>query len=184
MSRVRVWDRDQKWLWPNLPYLLRAFGIEREQRYGGVDPGHGVDNDFAAVVVKRIPNEDAENPTTVEPIGTVAEWHAPDAGWIDKRTIVHDAVSEDILWSLPLGEQAIGGTGRLGIWLIYADFLESPAPRGWPEEPEFAGGALAYFSLRWRIDDDEEFKIDSIDSQIPPANTGVDWPSWQDENVK
>ena len=54
MSRVRVWDDDRKWLWPNLPYLLRAFGVEREQRYGGVDPGKGVDNDFAAVVVKPV----------------------------------------------------------------------------------------------------------------------------------
>ena len=52
MSRVRTWDRDQKWLRPNLPFLLRANGIQRHQRYSGFDPGKGVDNDFAAIVVK------------------------------------------------------------------------------------------------------------------------------------
>ena len=32
MSRVRVWDVDQRWLWPNLAYLLRLHGKERVDR--------------------------------------------------------------------------------------------------------------------------------------------------------
>ena len=54
MSKVRVWDSEKKWLWPNLPFLLRAEGIKRVERYGGVDPGKGVDNDYAAVLVRAI----------------------------------------------------------------------------------------------------------------------------------
>lgn len=57
MAKVRVWDRDHQWLWPNLPYLLRAHGVERVQRYGGVDPGKGVDNDFAAVLIRSLEDE-------------------------------------------------------------------------------------------------------------------------------
>ena len=37
MSKVRVWDAEEKWLWPNLPYLLRLPGQERVERYGGMD---------------------------------------------------------------------------------------------------------------------------------------------------
>jgi hypothetical protein len=33
---------------------LRIHGAEREDRYGGVDPGAGKDNDFAAVLI-RVP---------------------------------------------------------------------------------------------------------------------------------
>jgi hypothetical protein len=53
MRYVRVWDKDNRWLWPNLPYLLRLHGIERIERYGGVDPAKGVDNDFAAVLIRK-----------------------------------------------------------------------------------------------------------------------------------
>jgi len=53
MDEVRVWDADEKWLWPNLPYLLRLPGQERIERYGGTDPGKHVDNDFAAVLIRK-----------------------------------------------------------------------------------------------------------------------------------
>ena len=52
MHYVRVGDADRRWLWPNLPYVLRLHGIERVERYGGVDPGKGVDDDFAANFLK------------------------------------------------------------------------------------------------------------------------------------
>ena len=148
MSRVRVWDDDRKWLWPNLPYLLRAYGIEREQRYGGVDPGKGVDNDFAAVVVKPV-GANGVNPNLI-----TAEWFGPVGGKVDKRSIVHTALSDDLQWVIPAGNDSAELSGVVGVWLIYADFLESPAPDSWPETPEFNGGALAYFSIRWRVDDD------------------------------
>ena len=53
MRYVRVWDTSHQWLWPNLAYLLRLHGLERVERYGGVDPGKGVDNDFAAVLIRN-----------------------------------------------------------------------------------------------------------------------------------
>ena len=171
MSRVRVWDDDQKWLWPNLPYLLRAYGIEREQRYGGVDPGKGVDNDFAAVVVKPVGSAE------IEPDLITAEWYGPAGGSVDKRSIVHQAISDDLQWAIPVdvGSQQ---SGVLGVWLIYADFLESSAPDSWPDTPEFNGGTLAYFAIHWSIDGDGRVSIVKAINKIPPAATGVDWPTW------
>ena len=171
MSRVRVWDDDQKWLWPNLPYLLRAYGDEREQRYGGVDPGKGVDNDFAAVVIKPV------GLAKVDPNLITAEWFGPATGAVDKRSIIHKAISDDLRWTIPVGGSG-EQSGVLGVWLIYADFLESSAPDSWPETPEFDGGALAYFSIHWNLDDDGQVTIVKTLNQIPPTATGVDWPSW------
>ena len=167
MSRVRVWDADRKWLWPNLPYLLRADGIEREQRYGGVDPGKGVDNDFAAVVVRPLGAlaDDAE---------VTAKWFGPPTGTVDKRTIVHRAFSQDLQWNIP----AESNSGVLGVWLIYADFLESPVPEGWPAGREFNGGALAFFSIHWAVDGDGKVTIGEIVHDVPPVLTGVDWQDW------
>ena len=168
MSRVRVWDDDQTWLWPNLPYLLRAYGVEREQRYGGVDPGKGVDNDFAAVVVKPIGSAKPASELIT------AEWFGPATGKVDKRSIVHKAFSDDLQWMIPAGSDS----GVVGVWLIYADFLESSAPDSWPETREFNGGALAYFSIHWKIDSDGIIAIEKTQNEIPPTATGVDWPNW------
>ena len=120
MSRVRTWDPEKKWLWPNLPYLFRAHGIERQQRYGGVDPEKGIDNDFAAVVVKSL---DVDDQNEVELV--TAEWHPPRGGFVDRRSIVHRAISDDLQWSIPESRQS----GELGVWLIYADFLNFSPPR-------------------------------------------------------
>ena len=168
MSRVRVWDEDKQWLWPNLPYLLRAYGTERQQRYGGVDPGKGVDNDFAAVVVRPIGSDEVGHDSIA------AEWYGPAGGTVDKRSIVHQAFSDDLQWKIPAGSQS----GIVGVWLIYADFLESRPPDSWPETPEFNGGALAYFSIHWKLDDDGLVQINKVLNETPPATTGVDWPAW------
>ena len=172
MSRVRVWDADRKWLWPNLPYLLRAYGLEREQRYGGVDPGNDVDNDFAAVVIRPV-NSDKANPELI-----TAEWFGPAGGDVDKRTIVHKAVSEDLQWNVPAASGAEGQSGVVGVWLIYADFLESAAPDSWPDTPEYSGGILAYFSIHWKRNAGGDVEIVKTLNEIPPAATGVDWPAW------
>ena len=174
MARVRVWDRQQKWLWPNLPYLLTAHGIEREQRYGGIDPGKGVDNDFAAVVLKPIGSE--ASPSDPELI--TARWHPPTGSPVDKRTIIHHALSHDLSWPIHQGHN----DGEIGVWLIYADFLESKPPRSWPDEAEFNGGILAYFSVDWSISDGV-VKIGSVKNEIPKRATGVDWERWQKESV-
>ncbi|WP_146394840.1 hypothetical protein [Planctomycetes bacterium CA13] len=168
MSRVRTWDRNEKWLWPNLPYLLRANGIERQQRYGGVDPGKGVDNDFAAIVVKPADASLA----TAELV--TAEWHPPHGGFVDKRTIIHRAISDDLVWSIPDSRDH----GTLNIWLIYADFLDYYPPPTWPIEAEFDGGILSYFTLEWRRLDDGRIKIVQCENTAPPASTGVEWPEW------
>jgi len=122
MSRVRVWDPSKQWLWPNLPYLLRAHGIERQQRYGGVDPEKLVDNDFASIVLRVIDTEEDQE----IPIGISAEWHGPPSDPVNKRSIVHRAISDDL-------QVAVGDQTKFGAWIIYADFLGSPGPRNWPD---------------------------------------------------
>jgi len=172
MSRVRVWDDHRKWLWPNLPYLLRAHGIEREQRYGGVDPGKGVDNDFAALVIKPVGSAEVDTDLIT------AEWFGRAGGAVDKRSIVHEAFSDDLQWAIPVDGDLAAQSGVVGVWLIYADFLESRAPDSWPDTPEFNGGVLAYFSIHWRLDGDGRVAIVKTVNEIPPAATGVDWPNW------
>ena len=171
MSRVRVWDYDKQWLWPNLPFLLRAHGIERQERYGGVDPGKQVDNDFAAVVLKSLSpfgNDELERVS--------AEWHGPPSDHpVGKRSIVHLAVSDDL--QLKLGDQT-----KFGVWIIYADFLDSPAPRNWPEEQEFDGGILSYFAIDVRAGKNGSDSIVEVSNQPPTASTGVDWHKWRAEH--
>ena len=171
MSRVRVWDRKQQWLWPNLSFLLRAHGVERQQRYGGVDPGKGIDNDFAAIVVKSRGGGEEEQLIT-------AEWNSPPVGFVDRRSIVHRAISNDILFEIPSSKR----TGKIGVWLIYADFLNFKPPESWPEQPEFDGGILSYFSIGWNIDNLGEIEIVEMENQIPPESTGIDWSEWLDSN--
>ncbi len=170
MSRVRVWDSERAWLWPNLPYLLRAHGVEREQRYGGVDPGKRIDNDFAAVVIKSAGT--GTNDGQFTSIG--GNWHSPPVGWIDKRTVIHHALSEDLQRTVPDSQMR----GELGVWLIYADFLDFSPPRSWPDEPEYDGGILAFFSIQWKRNDDDSLIIQSVKNEIPPKSTGVRWEEW------
>ena len=68
--------------------------------------------------------------------------------------------------------------GALGVWFIYADFLESSAPPSWPDSPEFNGGILAYFSIHWQINDDGSIKIVRAENETPPTASGVDWQTW------
>lgn len=168
MSRLRVWDGQQEWLWPNLPYLLRAHGIERLERYGGVDPGKGVDNDFAAVVV-RVKNESAL---------ASAEWYGGSrrAG---RTSIVHVANSDTFSIEVERLKQ-IAGQGQeisLVIDLIFADFMDWVAPEEWPSEPEFNGGILAsaVVVVSWQ---DGQTRVKSVDFGVPQSATGIDWAAW------
>ncbi|MDP7015244.1 MAG: hypothetical protein QGG36_05570 [Pirellulaceae bacterium] len=180
MAQVRVWDKDRRWLWPNLPYLLRAHGVDRVERYGGVDPGKGVDNDFAAVLIRP---PDDRSPGSEERLGAPsrqpmvsAEWYPVDAKILDGTSIVHIARSDDFrVRPSPNGGES--EPGRLGVWLIYADFLDASLPKNWPSEGEYAGGVLAYFEISWRRSSNggREFEIESL---IPPSSTGFDWADW------
>jgi hypothetical protein len=176
MSYVRVWDAEQRWLWPNLAYLLRLHGKERVERYGGVDPGKGVDNDFAAVLIRKhdATGQGESDATKKEPLVS-AEWHPIGATAVDKQTVVHEVESDE--FTLHLGKLGEEHHGRAGIWLIYADFLGARPPPAWPKEPEYAGGILAYFELRWTVkaDGGHDLKIEQL---TPQRSTRFDWERW------
>ncbi|MCL2104445.1 MAG: hypothetical protein FWH21_05240 [Kiritimatiellaeota bacterium] len=176
MPAVRVWDKDQQWLWPNLPYLLRATGAQRIDRYGGWDPGHHVDNDFAAILIRACDASGAESAATAERPLVSAEWYpdglAPDTE-TDIHTVVHAARSD--AFTIPLTEPR----GALKIWLIYADFFGSPVPRSWPKEREFNGGILKFFSVTWSTQPQQGYAL-TIEESTPPGPTRFDWKRWHD----
>jgi len=176
MSYVRVWDPEHRWLWPNLAYLLRLHGRERVDRYGGVDPGKGVDNDFAAVLIREYddPGETESQGTQKAPLVS-AEWHSVGVVKVDRQTVVHTAQSDQ--FTLHLGMPGEGSSGKARIWLIYADFLGAPPPTGWPKEPEYAGGILAFFQLRWAKGAAGPPEI-RIEQTAPRRATGFDWERW------
>ena len=175
MRRVRVWDVDEKWLWPNVPYLLRAHGKERIERYGGIDPGKGVDNDFAAVLIRAYDaTGSAELPATQEAPLVSGEWHPMGVENANRQTIVHSARSDRFL--LPI-EDADTGPGWFGIWLVYADFMSAPPPATWPKKLEWAGGILAYFEIRRDVNSGGECQF-SMEQKTPPGGTGFDWQKW------
>jgi len=180
MTAVRVWDDKQQWLWPNLPYLLRATGLQRIERYGGWDPGKNVDNDFAAVLIRAYGADGAELAATVERPLVSAEWYpgdlAPDAETYPS-TVAHIARSDAFIVPLPLALQAQRGTFK--IWLIYADFFGSSAPRGWPKEREFDGGILKFFTVTWTKKSPGDYAIE-MQEDIPPEPTRFDWKRWHD----
>jgi hypothetical protein len=171
MSRVRVWDSEGKWIWPNLPYLLRAHGEPRIERYGGVDPTKGVDNDFAAVLIRPLDDESSR------PLVS-AEWYADNAvsnSTIEtsKHSVVHVASSDDFIVRVPNGSSS----GTIGVWLIYADIIEANMPRTWPSEGEYNGGILAYFEIQWSRA--REDSLEYYARQLTPKSaTGFDWEQW------
>ncbi len=175
MRRVRVWDADEKWLWPNVPYLLRVHGKNRVERYGGIDPGKGVDNDFAAVLIRAYdPSGTEESASTRNTPLVSAEWYPVDAENVNGQSIVHSTRSDT--FTLPTtGREP--RQGRFAVWLIYADFMGSPPPLTWPKKLEWAGGILAYFEIDWNISPDGEFQV-KLQQKAPTTDTGFDWQAW------
>ena len=175
MDDVRVWDADSHWQWPNLPFLLRLHGQERVERYGGIDPGKGVDNDFAAVLIRRFDAlGEIESDTSRESPFVSAKWYGDREGKTDIHSLVHVAKSERFVVDLGKDKRS---TGRLKLWLIYADFLGSRPPASWPREGEWAGGVLSYCEIDW-----EYFENQPPQSVVrfltPPSGTGFDWEDW------
>lgn len=177
MRYVRVWDAENRWLWPNLPYLLRLHGTERVERYGGVDPGKGVDNDFAAVLIRKyaatgtIENDDTKNAPLV-----AGEWYPVVAmAATNRQTIVHAAQSDEFI--LHTGSPGKGTQGTAIVWLIYADFMAAKLPDAWPKTPEYAGGILACFELKWDMKAPRGNEI-TVRQIVPPQATGFDWERW------
>lgn len=177
MDQVRVWDADKKWLWPNLPYLLRLPGEERIERYGGMDPGKGVDNDFAAVLIREYDAAGkVESAETKDAPLVSAEWHAEGREKTGLETIVHVAKSDPFV--LHLGGADRPKSGRIKVWLIYADFLGALPPRTWPKEYEWAGGILAYFEIDWDISPEGGCR-GVVRTKRPEEGTGFEWQEWE-----
>ena len=177
MRYVRVWDTDNRWLWPNLPYLLRLYGIERVDRYGGVDPAKGVDNDFAATLIRKFDGSgQIEDEATKRTPLVSAEWYplGVSAG-LDNQSIVHTAQSDEFV--LHLGRPAEPPQGRAAVWLIYADFMGAKRPESWPKAPEFAGGILAYFEAEWDLKAKPGHQI-ALQQMVPKRSTGFEWERW------
>jgi hypothetical protein len=177
MRYVRVWDADNRWLWPNLAYLLRLHGIERVERYGGVDPGKGVDDDFAGVLIRKYDasgrNEDEA--TRRAPL-VAAEWYPVGVSTVvDKHTVVQTAESDE--FTLHLGRADEPGQGQAAIWLIYADFMGTKVPETWPKALESTGGILAYFEAPWDLKAQPGHEI-VLRQVVPRQSTGFDWEAW------
>ena len=176
MGQVRVWDARRKWLWPNLAYLFRLHGLDRRERYGGWDPGKDVDNDFAAVLIRKYDPEGNEHPDTKGDRALVsAEWHSVGVEKADRQTLAHAARSDE--FAVHLDGPAEAGAGRLTVWLMYADFMGEAAPPGWPAEKEFAGGTLAQYDVTGTHGPAKPFTM-AVTRVSPPVQTGFDWPSW------
>ena len=179
MGEVRVWDSEQKWQWPNLPYLLRRHGEERVERYGGIDPGKFVDNDFAAVLIRKFDAEGkVESQDTLSTPLVSAEWRGngePDA---DIHTLVHVATSDTFV--VHVGGSDEHAMGMLKLWLIYADFLGSRPPSSWPKEREWAGGILAYCEIVWGKMPGESC-LGTVRFMTPSAATGFEWAKWSND---
>jgi hypothetical protein len=176
MRYVRVWDTGHQWLWPNLPYLLRLHGQERVERYGGVDPGKGVDNDYAAVLIRKYDvlgiRESAD--TKEKPLVS-AEWHPEDARTGNGQTLVHTALSDT--FTLHAGSAPDERQGQARVWLIYADFMGAKPPANWPSTPEYAGGILGFFKVHWMTKTTDTFDAYIVQT-APKAATGFDWERW------
>ena len=190
MARLRVWDKDRKWLWPNVSYLLTAYGVERVERYGGVDPERNFDNDFAGVVVRSYDDQGNELDETLDRPLLTARWKPgsadPSIKNPSKRSLAHSAKSDVLQISLSdsnlatnNNSQSAAASGEIRVWLIYADFMFAEPPASWPKKNEFSGGILNYFSINWKQVGDK-IEIQSVTSEVPPEDTRVDWQTWSE----
>ncbi len=176
MDEVRVWDADSKWLWPNLPFLLRRPGLERIERYGGVDPGKHVDNDFAAILIRKYDASGKIEATETKDSPLVsAEWRADGLTETDLHTVVHVAKSDSFIMHLGGNDQP--ERGKIKLWLIYADFLGARPPRTWPQEREWAGGILAYIEIDWETIPGQPCHA-IMRHKRPEESTGFQWIRW------
>lgn len=173
MDRLRVWDEKNQWLYPNLTYLFKLHGKDRIERYGGWDKGHNVDNDFGAVLIRKY-NKDGtrESPSTEDRPLVSAAWYPVGVKTSDKFTVVHETKSDDFTVNLTDNQ-----SGRIKVWLIYADFMKHSIPDDWPDAPEFNGGILNFFYIDWHLDNKDKLNLD-VKTMIPDANTDFDWESW------
>ena len=115
----------------------------------------------------------SRNSETSRPFVT-AEWTNIQNTQGDLDSIVHQAFSKPL--SIPIGDKA---SGQVGVWLTYADFLYAEPPKSWPQEPEDAGGILAWFSINWSQNEAGNVVV-KVAHATPPESTGFDWAAWKD----
>ena len=107
-----------------------------------------------------------------------AEWYPFPNAETTGSSIVHTAVSDEFQITLPQSQNE----GEIGVWIIYADFLGAGIPPGWPREPEYDGGILAFVRLRWKRSGNN-FEL-SAQHDVPKMSTGFDWAAWTVEGAK
>lgn len=171
MSALRVWDVRQQWLYPNLAFLFTIHGDERVGRYGGWDKGHKNDNDFGGLFLRKYEADGNESSATKKHPLVTARWHPVTDRSYDKFSVLHQASSEAMTLRLNSSE------GRADLWLVYGDFMKSPAPPSWPKDEEFCGGILAFFQIAWGKGQHSDFKI-ILSQKRPEKSTGFDWEDW------
>ena len=194
MDQVRVWDSASKWQWPNVPFLLRRHGKERVERYGGIDPSKKVDNDFAAVLIRRYDTSDStESADTQNSPFVSAQWY--DKQWYDEQwhgkhkqgdkkqktdihSLVHTASSDT--FRIHVARKAERSTGKHKLWLIYADLLHSRPPKSWPKEPEWSGGILTYCEINWEKRPNQRTR-GTVQFLAPTESTGFNWKRWSED---
>jgi hypothetical protein len=171
MSALRVWDLRKQWLYPNLAFLFTIHGDERVGRYGGWDKGHKNDNDFGGLFLRKYEADGNEASATKTNSLVTARWHPVTDRSYDKFSVLHQARSEAMTLRLNSSE------GRADLWLVYGDFMKSPAPPSWPKEEEFCGGILAFFQIAWKKNQHSKFTI-TLSQKRPEKSTGFDWEDW------
>ncbi len=172
-----VWDSDEKWLWPNLAYLFKLHGIDREERYGGWDPGHNVDNDFAGVLIRKYDARGEREHSDTKDAGPLvsANWHEVGVKDADRDTVVHVTASDR--FTVHLARKDPPASGRLKIWFIYGDLMRQRPPATWPTKRECNGATIALFHIDWEFARRGDPKV-AIVQKIPPVHTGFDWQAW------
>jgi hypothetical protein len=178
MPYVRGRDASGKqWLWPNLSYLFKLHGTDRVERYGGWDPGHKVDNDFGAVLIRKLTN--SGQPETEPPLVS-ADWHGDDAVG---SHVVHIARSDT--FTLHVDNPAEPSSGQARVCFIYGDFMDWRPPwkyasgpmKNRPLKMEHSGGIIAQFRIDWTYAPKAPFEF-TVTQETPHSDTGFNWKKW------
>jgi len=172
-----VWDAGKRWLWPNLAFLFTLHGTDRQERYGGWDPGHHVDNDFGGVLIRKYDiTGRREHPDTKSTGPLVSgNWYPVGVKNAARDTVVHVTVSDE--FTVHLGGKGAPTSGRLKVWFIYGDLMRQRVPATWPRQRECNGATIAFFHIDWEYGRRGDPHV-VIVQRIPPDHTGFDWEAW------